>query len=135
MVDSILSLVDFYNETALRARNAMFVEHPRATINFPLFHDLARGWRLMSSYTLFALVNRTIRLPYEIKITLIKMKSLTRARRTEVKSKHVNRSWNFDKATSFLSCKTRIFEEIRIFIYLVYLIRYVDFSSCNTWHR
>lgn len=67
VADSTLSLVDFYNEMALQARSVvMFAgRHPRATINFPLFHDLAKGRRLMSTYTIFALVNRTIRLAYE----------------------------------------------------------------------
>lgn len=44
-----LSLVDFYNETALFDA----VGRPSATINFPLFHDLAVGRRLMSTYTVF----------------------------------------------------------------------------------
>ena len=60
----------------------MFVErHPRATINFPLFHNLARGRRLMSTYIVFALVNRTIRLAIRrvpIKNTPIKVGFLAR---------------------------------------------------------
>jgi len=59
VVDSALSLVDFYNETVLWVRSVVMLieQHPRATINFPLFHDLARGRRLMLPYTVFALAN------------------------------------------------------------------------------
>jgi len=67
MVDSILSL-DFYNETALRSTRSTVMlvgRHPRASINFPLFRDLVRGRRLMSTYTIFEPVNCTIRLAYE----------------------------------------------------------------------
>lgn len=68
----------------------MLVEqHPRATINFPLFHDLARGRRLMSTNTVFALANRSVRLASLL--SSVQSKSLG-ARKSEIESTNINRS-------------------------------------------
>lgn len=67
--------------------------HPRATINFPLFHDLARGRRLMLTYTVFASANRSIRLAYEaFPLRSLQLKWNCTARRRPKSKVQVNRS-------------------------------------------